>query len=90
MDSGGLFLNWGNVSFKHGRAANDPEASKARLWNSGGGPSTGGAVHVSLTAVVEPPPPDVVGLVARRRHQPLAASCAPHPTPFFLFFAVVF
>lgn len=52
MDLGGLFLNRGNMSFKHGHSAKYPDVSKPHLWNSGGGPYTSGAVHVSLTAVV--------------------------------------
>lgn len=53
MGLGGLFLNRGNMSLEHGRSAKYPDVSKPRLWNSGGGPHTSGAVHVSLTAVVE-------------------------------------
>lgn len=66
MDLGGLFLNRGNMSFKHGRSVKYPDVSKPQLWNSGGGPYTSGALHVSLTAVVE-------AHQTWRRHQPLAA-----------------
>lgn len=41
------------MSYKHGRSAKYPDVSKPHFWNSGRGPYTTGAVHVSLTAVVE-------------------------------------
>lgn len=53
MDLRGLFLNRGNMSYKHGRSAKYPDVSEPHFWNSGRGPDPTGAAHVSPTAVAE-------------------------------------